>query len=113
MLNAISDNDALRSPSKGSIQGLNLKEFFLLLSSTGLAYRRCELVRVNGTEMDISFLRGKPSKRRSARRRRAGQGSIAGRLAAARIARGTWPPIRPRNGSSPHELGRRSGTVRR
>jgi hypothetical protein len=63
-LNAISDNDAALTV-EGSIQGLNLKEFFLLLSSTGLAYRRCELVRVNGTEMDISFLKGKPSKRRS------------------------------------------------
>jgi hypothetical protein len=44
---------------EGSVQGLNLKEFFLLLSSTGLAYRRCELVRVNGTEMDIQFLKAK------------------------------------------------------
>jgi hypothetical protein len=50
---------------EGSIQGLNLKEFFLLLSSTGLAYRRCELVRVNGTDMDIRFLRGKNAKKRS------------------------------------------------
>ena len=50
---------------EGSIQGLNLKEFFLLLSSTGLAYRRCELVRVNGTEMDIRFLRGKHAKKKS------------------------------------------------
>lgn len=64
-LNAISDNDAALTV-EGSIQGLNLKEFFLLLSSTGLAYRRCELVRVNGADMDISFLKGKPSKRRSA-----------------------------------------------
>ena len=46
-LNAISDTDAILTV-EGSIQGLNLKEFFLLLSSTGLAYRRCELVRVNG-----------------------------------------------------------------
>jgi hypothetical protein len=35
------------------------------LSSTGLAYRRCELVRVNGTEMDIRFLRGKHGKKKS------------------------------------------------
>src|SRR6267154_103739 len=62
-LNAISDNDATLTV-EGSIQGLNLKEFFLLLSSTGLAYRRCELVRVNGTEMDIRFLRGKTGKKR-------------------------------------------------
>jgi hypothetical protein len=63
VLVAISDNDATLSV-EGSIQGLNLKEFFLLLSSTGLAYRRCELVRVNGTEMDISFLKGKNAKKR-------------------------------------------------
>src|ERR1700710_922528 len=63
-LNAISDADATLTV-EGSIQGLNLKEFFLLLSSTGLAYRRCELVRVNGTEMDIHFLRGKNAKKRS------------------------------------------------
>jgi hypothetical protein len=62
-LNAISDNDATLTV-EGSIQGLNLKEFFLLLSSTGLAYRRCELVRVNGTEMDIQFLKGKNTKKR-------------------------------------------------
>src|ERR1700740_2796599 len=62
MLNAISDNDAVLT-LEGSIQGLNLKEFFLLLSSTGLAYRRCELVRVNGTEMDIQFLKGKNKKK--------------------------------------------------
>ncbi|MDN5000839.1 PilZ domain-containing protein [Bradyrhizobium sp. GCM10027634] len=62
-LNAISDTDAILTV-EGSIQGLNLKEFFLLLSSTGLAYRRCELVRVNGSEMDIQFLRGKNRKKR-------------------------------------------------
>ena len=64
LLNAISDADATLTV-EGSIQGLNLKEFFLLLSSTGLAYRRCELVRVNGTEMDIHFLRGKQGKKRA------------------------------------------------
>ena len=62
-LNAISDTDAMLTV-EGSIQGLNLKEFFLLLSSTGLAYRRCELVRVNGTEMDIQFLKGKQGRKR-------------------------------------------------
>jgi hypothetical protein len=62
-LNAISDNDAVLTV-EGSIHGLNLKEFFLLLSSTGLAYRRCELVRVNGSEMDIQFLRSRGAKRK-------------------------------------------------
>jgi hypothetical protein len=64
-LNAISDNDAVLTV-EGSIQGLNLKEFFLLLSSTGLAYRRCELVRVNGSEIDIQFLKAKSRKKRMA-----------------------------------------------
>ena len=40
---------------EGSIEGLQLKEFFLLLSSTGLAYRRCSLVRVNGEEIGLKF----------------------------------------------------------
>ena len=60
-LNAVSESDASLTV-EGSIHGLNLKEFFLLLSSTGLAYRRCELVRVNGSEMDIHFLKGKKKK---------------------------------------------------
>ena len=63
LLNAISDTDATLTV-EGSIQGLHLKEFFLLLSSTGLAYRRCELVRVNGTEIDVQFLKGKNKKKR-------------------------------------------------
>src|SRR6201985_3113975 len=62
MLNAISDTDAILTVD-GSIHGLNLKEFFLLLSSTGLAYRRCELVRVNGAEIDVQFLIGKQKRR--------------------------------------------------
>src|ERR1700746_2732706 len=61
VLNAISDNDA-ELTVEGAIQGLNLKEFFLLLSSTGLAYPRCERVRANGTEMYTSFLKGRPGK---------------------------------------------------
>ena len=64
LLNAISDSDAILTV-EGSIQGLNLKEFFLLLSSTGLAYRQCELVRVNGTEIDVGFLKCRNKKRRS------------------------------------------------
>jgi hypothetical protein len=63
LLQAVSDTDALLTVD-GSIQGLNLKEFFLLLSSTGLAYRRCELVRVNGTDMDIQFLKTKSKKKK-------------------------------------------------
>ncbi len=64
LLQAISDTDA-QLTVEGSVQGLNLKEFFLLLSSTGLAYRRCELVRVNGTDMDIQFLKAKSGKKKA------------------------------------------------
>lgn len=50
---------------EGSVEGLNLKEFFLLLSSTGLAFRRCELVRVNGDEVGVKFVEDKvPSKKK-------------------------------------------------
>src|ERR1700687_659460 len=62
--NAIPNNDAIL-PVEGSIQGLNLKEFFLLLSATGLAYRRCELVRVNGAEIDVQFLKAKNKKKKA------------------------------------------------
>jgi hypothetical protein len=65
LLKAVSDDEA-HLTVEGSIQGLNLKEFFLLLSSTGLAYRRCELVRVNGSDMDIQFLKAKPRKKKAA-----------------------------------------------
>ena len=38
------------------MEGLNLKEFFLVLSSTGVAFRRCELAWVNGDEVGVRFL---------------------------------------------------------
>src|SRR5258708_26702260 len=41
---------------EGSLEGLDLKEFFLLLSSTGLAFRRCILVRVDGDQIGGQFL---------------------------------------------------------
>ena len=66
-LNAISDTDATLTV-EGSIQGLNLKEFFLLLSSTGLAYRRCELAWVNGNQIGVNFLKPGDKKRKAARR---------------------------------------------
>jgi hypothetical protein len=49
---------------EGSVQGLNLKEFFLVLSSTGLAYRRCEMGWLNGDQIGVNFLhqRGKQKK---------------------------------------------------
>lgn len=49
-----------------SIEGLTLNEFFLVLSSVGLAYRRCQLERVNGDELLISFIRQKTKAKKSA-----------------------------------------------
>jgi hypothetical protein len=42
---------------EGSLEGLDLKEFFLLLSSSGLAYRRCRLVRLAGDQIGVAFLK--------------------------------------------------------
>lgn len=53
---------------EGSVEGLNLKEFFLLLSSTGLAYRRCELSWVNGEQIGVGFLKPQDVKKKPARR---------------------------------------------
>ena len=53
---------------EGSVEGLHLKEFFLLLSSTGLAYRRCELAWVNGDQIGVNFLQqGDNKKKKPAR----------------------------------------------
>ncbi len=53
---------------EGSVEGLHLKEFFLLLSSTGLAYRRCELSWVNGDQIGVNFLKTGDKKKKVARR---------------------------------------------
>ena len=43
----------------GSLDVLKAAEFLLILSSTGLAFRRCELVRVDGSEVGVRFLADK------------------------------------------------------
>jgi hypothetical protein len=49
---------------EGSIKSLHMKEFFLVLSSTGLAYRRCQLAWVNGDKVGVTFLkRGEKKKK--------------------------------------------------
>jgi hypothetical protein len=40
---------------RDSLAGLNIKEFFLLLTPSG-STRRCEMVRVNGEEIGVRFL---------------------------------------------------------
>lgn len=52
---------------ESSIEGLHLKEFFLLLSSTGLAYRRCELGWVNGDQIGVNFLKPSDKKKKPAK----------------------------------------------
>jgi hypothetical protein len=51
---------------KGSVDGLKLEEFFLALSSTGNAYRRCRMVWVSGDTIGVRFdvsrsVSGRPS----------------------------------------------------
>jgi PilZ domain len=57
----------------GSVEGLHLKEFFLLLSSTGLAYRRCELAWVNGDQIGVNFLKPGERKKKNASKRAAAE----------------------------------------
>ena len=54
---------------EGPVEGLHLKEFFLLLSSTGLAYRRCELAWVNGDQIGVNFIKPVDKKKRTTRPR--------------------------------------------
>jgi hypothetical protein len=42
---------------EGSIKGLPMKEFFLVLSTMGKAYRRCQLAWVNGDQIGVFFLK--------------------------------------------------------
>lgn len=50
---------------EGTIDVLQAKEFFLLLSSTGLAFRRCELVWIDGCSAGIRFVKMKPASKRA------------------------------------------------
>jgi hypothetical protein len=45
---------------EGTTEVLRAKEFFLVLSSTGLAFRRCEMVWIDGTTVGIRFLLNNP-----------------------------------------------------
>jgi hypothetical protein len=56
---------------EGSVEGINVQEFFLLLSSTGLAYRRCELAWVNGDQLGVTFI--KPGDKKTKKPTRRGQ----------------------------------------
>jgi hypothetical protein len=51
---------------EGTLEVLRAQEFFLVLSATGLAFRRCELVRVDGSEIGVRFVADKKKKVRAA-----------------------------------------------
>ncbi|HLH87741.1 MAG TPA: PilZ domain-containing protein [Xanthobacteraceae bacterium] len=55
---------------RDSVEGIDTKEFFLVLSPTGNAHRRCQRVWINGDEIGVTFLRDQPSgpPRRASRR---------------------------------------------
>lgn len=42
---------------KGCLAGIDIKEFFLLLSSRGLAYRRCRLIHFTGDQIGVEYVR--------------------------------------------------------
>jgi hypothetical protein len=59
--------DASASGAKLEIEGaadvLQSKEFFLVLSSTGLAFRRCELIWVDGSQVGVKFIENEKGKK--------------------------------------------------
>ena len=59
----VSDEEATLNVH-GSIERLGLSEFFLSMSQSGLAYRRCELAWVNGEQMGVTFVSHGRGKRR-------------------------------------------------
>jgi hypothetical protein len=51
-----SDSGALLE-IEGSLARLDSREFFLMLSMSGIAYRRCETAWVNGNQLGVNFLK--------------------------------------------------------
>jgi hypothetical protein len=51
----ISDTGA-KLEVEGPVDVLQAREFFLLLSCTGLAYRRCSLVWIDGSQVGVHFI---------------------------------------------------------
>ena len=52
---------------EGTTDVLKAREFFLILSSTGLAFRRCEMVWIDGATVGIRFLVNRPQKKSALR----------------------------------------------
>lgn len=62
----VSDEGA-RLSVKGKIDGVDLKEFILLLSANGKAFRRCELSWIEGSEIGVRFIKQDGRKRAPAK----------------------------------------------
>ncbi len=67
----------------GSVEGLNLSEFFLVLSRTGNAHRRCRMVWLNGETIGFKFDASKPVGQRARAVHAADLGSAAQESASA------------------------------
>jgi hypothetical protein len=46
----------------GSVAGISMQEFFLVLTASGNAHRRCERVWLNGDEIGVRFLKDSPGR---------------------------------------------------
>ncbi len=46
----------------GSVEGIDLREFFLVLTASGNAHRRCERIWLNGDEVGVRFLKDVPGR---------------------------------------------------
>jgi hypothetical protein len=57
----VSDTGAKLS-IRGSVEGIDMREFFLVLTPTGSAHRRCERIWLNGDEIGVRFLKDAPGK---------------------------------------------------
>jgi PilZ domain-containing protein len=57
----VSDTGAKLS-IRGSVEDIDTREFFLVLTPTGTAHRRCQRIWINGDEVGVRFLKDAPSK---------------------------------------------------
>jgi hypothetical protein len=55
VMNSVSTSTA-ELTTRSSLEGLNINEFFLVLSATGLVYRRCRLDWINGDKFGAVIL---------------------------------------------------------
>ena len=46
----------------GSVESIDTQEFFLVLTPTGTAHRRCQRIWINGDEIGVRFLKDAPGK---------------------------------------------------